>query len=245
MWYKSEISKNIDGLEPFLALFAKTEDFYKHLFENIYFFKKSDVEQQALQMLNKISNNEKLPVRFTLKCEVHYRMPNMTNARGFSKKKFKNKKDAQEFAENNELVHHDTGINVCVDKDGNYYVRKEIENLLGYKVSTGAKSEIVNYVISHVFAETQNPLFFTSLWNIVFIPNYLSYILDKPNENCALVRKVKSIVKAACFDIYNPNYLLNKELIDEDEELKKSITAFRELRDRNFITLKFLEKKNL
>jgi len=244
MWYKNEINSNIDGMESFLSLFETTEDFYSHLFKSIKFFKQEDVKFQSMSMLKSIGENKKLPVRFTMKSKDFFHIPTDTNQRMYNKKTFKNRKEAHDFAETNNLVHTKTGINVCFDKDGNYYVKKNICKATGYKVSVGAKSHMFNYTISHVWGHTEHPLFFSSLWNIVLIPDYLSYILDKPDAINPITHKIKTLVKAACFELYKPNELLDREVIEDSNKLKDDRDVFRKLIADNKIAINYIETIN-
>jgi len=216
-WYKDLVNNVNDGLIPLLSLFKNEKDFYTHYLSNVKFFKVEIVEKASRELLERIKNKEKIPVRYSLKSDDFFKFSNEFNQRGFSVKKFKNRKDAHDFSEQNILTHKETEINICIDKDGNYYVKKLIKDLTGLKVSAGSICDYVNYTISHVWGKTDNPLFFTSLWNIVLIPNYLSFILDKPDSSNIIVSNVKKMVKALCVEKYNPNHLMNSEIIDMNE----------------------------
>ena len=243
MWYEKELNKEIDGMEAFLSLFKTTEEFYNHFFNSIKFFKQHIVKEQSALLLKNIEEKQKIPVRFTMKSNTVFRIPTDGNQRGFIKKTFKNKKEAHDFAEVYQLVHTQTGINVRIDKDNTYYIKKEILSATGHKVSTGSKSNLFNYTISHVWGNTENPLFFSSLWNIVLIPTYLSYILDKPSSTNPITHKIKTLVKAACFDLYKPNELMKREIIVVDERLENSVSVLRKLIEGKLITINYLESK--
>jgi hypothetical protein len=243
MWYKEHLNNEIDGMEDLLSLFETTEAFYEHLFKSIKFFKQSIVQESARSLLKKIDENEKIPVRYTMKTKDFFHSPTDSNQRGFNKKNFKNKKDALYFAEIENLVHTKTGIRICIDSDNNTYVKKEIFATTGYKVSSGAGSHMFNYEISHIWGNTENPFFFSSLWNVVLIPKHLSYILDKPDSNNPITRKIKRLVKGACFELYNPNELMKRDLIIVDETLLESTYVFRELIRNKKIVVNFIEAK--
>lgn len=241
MWYNNDLSSKIDGIEPFLRFFSTEEKFYNHFFENTIFFKQSTVKERSANLLRKIEGKEKIPVRFTMKSKDYFRIPTEDNQRGFNKKTFKNRKEAHDFAVTKNLVYKDTGINIQIDKDGNYYVRNEIRQATSKKVNSGSNSDIVNYEISHVWGNTENPLFFSSLWNIVLIPNYLSYILDKPDKENKTIKRVKTLIKAACFDLYNPNELMNEVIINLDNELKDGLDDYKKLKEKGIITIHFID----
>ena len=126
MWYKELINNqnSFDGLEPLLKLFKKKERFVDHFVSSVLFFPSDIVEKQAQELQEKIKKSEALPVRFTLKSREHFHYPNDKNQKGTSSKTFKNRKDAQVFSEKNDLRHRKTTIKVKIDKDGNYYVRR-------------------------------------------------------------------------------------------------------------------------
>ncbi|MEI8203613.1 MAG: hypothetical protein WCH34_11405 [Bacteroidota bacterium] len=230
-----------DGLDPLLKLFINEDEFLTHFFSNVKFFKPEIVEIQSRELLNKIENeiDNPIPVRFSMKSKKYFYFKNETTNSGTSKRSFKNKSDAQSFNSNQELFHKETDIKVCIDKDGNYYVRKEILNAIDFKVSQGLTSDIKNYMICHIWGETSNPLFFTSLWNIALIPNYLSFITDKPDENSQIVRIIKNTLKAISIELYNPNKLLNRNVI--------SYSSFETDLARKYIengTIQFIDKKS-
>ena len=210
-------SKVIDGMDNLLCLFGNNqEEFLHHFFANIQFFKPESIEKQKNDFKEKINLGEPFTVRYTLKAKKYFQYENSESTSGFSKKSFKNKSDAGDFAKIKNLIHNDTKLNVLIDKDGNYDVRKQIFDTTNYKVSQGAISNIKNYMICHVWGETHNPLFFTSLWNIVLIPHYISFLTDKPDENSILVRRLKDILKILCIKIYKPQNILNELNADYD-----------------------------
>jgi hypothetical protein len=215
-WYKKNLNGEIDGLEPLLALFESEDDFVKYFFAHVKFFNPNIVKKHSNLLLGKIENGDSIPVRYSMKTKKYFYYKNEVTNSGTSKKSFKNRSDAQNFAKSTDLFHRETGIKVCIDKDGNYFVRNEIFEAIGYKVSQGAISDIKNYMISHIWEYTENPLFFTSLWNITLIPHFLAFILDKP-DNDGLIGKIKNISKAICFRIYNPTNLMSKYNLEIEE----------------------------
>lgn len=216
MWYSKIINEH-DGLATMLSMFDSEESFLEHFILNTIFFHPDEVTKQAEELKGKIDNGDKIPVRFSMKSKKMFHFENEKNINGKSSRTFKNKKEAKEFAEKNELVHTVTKIPVIIDKDGNYFVRSEIYKYTGYRVSQGAISDIQNYMIGHIWANTDNPYFFTSLWNFALIPQYMAFILDKPDANSELVRKIKVLTEAVCFILYKPNELLDKKLIDGEK----------------------------
>jgi hypothetical protein len=234
-WYSDLLFKNNqvktnDGLTSLLDRFERFEEFIKHFIENSIFFKEEHIEKQQLDFKKRLINNEKIPVRFSTKSQKHFSFK-AENSRGFSVKKFKNRSEAQKFSTENDLYYKDEEtqkeIKVLIDKDGNYHVRKQIENYTGIKVSQGTKvSNYSNYTISHIWEDsTTHPLKFTALWNIVLIPSYLSFILDKTDEHTELSRKIKLIFRGLCYDLYSPKILtqVEKDKLNKALEFSKAM----------------------
>lgn len=94
-------------------------------------------------------------------------------------------------------------IEVLLDVDGNREVRRIINSVTGIVVSQGNKSDILFGKISHIWGETSNPFFFTSLWNIVIVPAYFNDILDKDGGTDPRIDMIKEQFKAVCWDMYD------------------------------------------
>ncbi len=219
MWY-SEIINKKDGLESILCLFKNEREFINHYFSSVLFFDTKSVSIQANKIKENIKNNEKIPVRFSTKAKAHFYFHKNNNLNKKHSKNFKNRKEARIFAEANDLFHNESNIKVLTDKDGNYYVRKEIFNYTGYRVSQGAISDYKNYTISHVWGNTSNPYFFTSLWNISLIPQTFSFILDKSKNNSSLVKKIQIITEILHQKLYCINSIF-KCAFDFEEDYSK------------------------
>jgi hypothetical protein len=219
-WYTELIFKENDvkvkdGLTSLLDNFESFELFLKHFIENCIFFKKEHIEKQEIRFKEMLKNNEKFTVRFSTKSEKHFYFKS-ENSRGFSVKNFKNKAEGLKFCETNDLFYEmEDGreIPITFDKDGNYEVRNQIKNYTGIVVSQGTKiSTHTNYTISHIWENTTiNPLRFTALWNIVLVPSYISFVLDKSDDHSELARKIKLIFRGLCLSYYSPEDLTKKE----------------------------------
>lgn len=214
MW-KSKRYDEFDGLTPLLEFFKNEDDFIEHYIKYSRFFSPEAVQEQAKVNKEKVETGEKFPVRFSKKNKEYFYFKNEQGKE--SKRTFKTKEDAKRFTESNDLIHRDTEMSVEIDKDGNYYVRKAIVDHTGLRISQGAISNVKNSVISHIWGKTENPLFFTSLWNIAITPNYLSFILDKPDANGDLVKRIKRIFKATCYLLYSPQEEIDPKWFDEKE----------------------------
>ncbi len=228
-------NSQMDGMDSLLSVFENENDFVLHFFQHVKFFRPEMVAKQAKDIHEIIMNEDPLPVRFSLKSKKYFHYINTDTNSGKSKKAFKNKSDAQSFTLEKGLTHNDTGINVCIDKDGNYFVRKQIFDAINYRVSQGAISDITNYMICHVWGETANPLFFTSLWNITLIPHYMSFLTDKPDENSPLVKRIKDVLKAICIELYNPQELLKVQNPEYDASKFFAFQDVKNLEDRKYV----------
>lgn len=226
--------KTNDGLVPLLEMFKSEEEFIRHFIENTIFFKKDHIITQEEEYFKaSLEENKKLFVRFSTKSEKYFRFKS-DNERGFSVKKFKNKSEAINFSRNNELFFKDKDkveILVEIDKDGNYEVRNQIKKFTGIRVSEGSKvSNFHNYTISHIWGKTEHPLFFTALWNLTLIPTYLGFILDKPDENSEIVRKLKLIMQGLCYEFYKPSIFDKTEI----ENIKTAIDFAKKCQSENY-----------
>lgn len=101
-------------------------------------------------------------------------------------------------------------IKVELDKDGNYEVKGIIKSLTDTSVSAGKNSDIKFGKISHIWGETSNPFFFTSLWNIVIVPAYFNDILDKDGSSDPRIDMIIEQFKAVCWDKYDIQGKLSK-----------------------------------
>ena len=226
--------KSKDGLASLLDLFTSEDDFIKHFIENTVFFKKEHIERQQLEFFdNYLANKKHLYARFSTKSNKHFYFKS-ENGRGFSVKKFKNRKEAHDFSRKNELYYRldaENEILVHIDKDGNYEVRNQIAKFTDIRVSQGTlMSNYTNYMIGHIWGQTENPLYFTALWNIALIPTYLAFLLDKPDDNSNIVKKLKQIMKGLCYEFYDPKVISDKQL----NEMKTEIEFAKKIQEAGY-----------
>ena len=115
-----------------------------------------------------------------------------------------------------------------------------IQKATGYTISTN-NSDFINYTLSHVWSNTtHNPYYFSSLWNIVIIPTYLNYIMDKPEVQDPINGKIQNLIKAICIELYQPETLMNGKV-----KVEKPNEKFLELAKKaiNNKWIHFLGKK--
>lgn len=202
----NENKKN--GFDLLYKLVEIDNDFIKFFVESSLFISPDYIKDQADKMLKKIKNEERLPVRFSSKMKEHFT----------SKKKrvsaIKTKTDAVSFSRKFDFFSNERPfVKIEFDSTGNKAVVDAIERYTKCRVST-FKSNIINYTISHVWAQTFDPLFFSSLWNIVLVPSFLNPIMDKPSHQQKINGEIQSMIRAICIELYNPNELLRELPID-------------------------------
>lgn len=217
-------------MQSLLRLFENEGHFIVHFAKNVLFFKPDVVKKQTQDLFCNISKHEKIPVRYSRRFNDLYSVDfNIVNDNAF----IKSKEEAISLSINYPVLHKETQTLILVDKDGNRSVRDTIRKYTGNIVSQGSGNNIVNYTISHVWARTENPYYFTSLWNICLVPEYLSFILDKPDNN-GIIMAVKDLIKSICIRLYNPNALMNNKIqIEKTDQTSKELAQI--LIDNNMI----------
>ena len=159
---------------------------------------------------------EAIPVRYTSKGAFFRQHEVKTTT-----PRFRNKKEAVLFTKDsaNAVFHKDTKIRVCFDPDGNYYPKKEILKYTGHRVSWGSTSSVVNYNIAHIWGKTDNPLFFSLLWNYALIPCHCTFLTDKKEENDVVMKNIKNLLKAISIELYDPNRIMdwNQDVLSIDD----------------------------
>ncbi|MCH5334851.1 MAG: hypothetical protein J1D86_03480 [Alistipes sp.] len=220
-----------NGLDILIAALSNDGGLTNHLIGNTLFVQPDKVREQAKAMLD-LSKDGKLPVRFSTEEYVYCKADMRRHKRLFS-----NKTEAVRRSESDDIYTTvRPGIRVMVDKDGNYWVRRAIRDYTGHTVSAGAISTIKNYMISHIWANTADPYFFTSLWNIALTPLHCSFILDKPDEHHPEIRNTKELFKAICWQLYRPNELMHTRLVDEpDSQMLRTAQSFIDNKQLIFI----------
>ena len=230
---KSDLKNGFNSL--FDLIDASQDDFVRFFVKNSLFISPEYIQSQAQELLQQIENGDKIPVRFSLKMKEHFKATDKYVST------IKNRKDAVNISREFDIYSkRRADVKVEFDSTGNKSVVDAIEKYTKCRVST-SQSHIINYSISHVWAQTYDPLFFSSLWNIVLVPSYLNPIMDKPKHQQKLNGEIQSVIKAICNELYNPNELLNDSLIKkETEEIQKKA---REIIAAGLI--KYLPKQNL
>ena len=107
------------------------------------------------------------------------------------------------------------GVSIIIDYDGNDFVRTAIHRYTGVWVCENNRVNMLrNYVISHIWPDTADPFYFSSLWNVVIIPAHCNDIMDKDPKSHHVVAAIQNLFRAICYLLYNPNnYLTDIENI--------------------------------
>ena len=107
-----------------------------------------------------------------------------------------------------------SGIPVVIDSNNNNFVHTAIGKYTGIAIGKGLGNLIHNYIVSHIWARTYDPFYFSSLWNVVIIPAHCNDIMDKDPTLHPIVAAIQNLFRAICYLLYNPNnYLTDIENI--------------------------------
>ena len=202
-----------DGLDVLIKLAEHDGGLTEHLIKNTIFFHPDIVAEQAKKMrLTAISG--KLPVRFSRKKSLYKIVDGIIQERSFSR----DTEAAKKCEEEDIYTIVRDGIKVLVDRDGNYWVRQQIKQYTGEIVSVGKRNTIPNYMLSHIWGNTNDPYFFSALWNLTLTTMHCSFILDKPDSHHEQIKAIKGLYKALCWELYRPDKLMDIDFIDIPEQ---------------------------
>ena len=220
---------SIDGLDFLMDNFFKDDIILDELFKYIYFINKDLVNEQASQILVDIKNSIPIPVRYSQKDGAYFK----NNSTRKSSPRFKNRKDAYKSLSTEKYFSSEKGrgdIRVCIDSDGNKSIKDFISLRTNHSFKSG-KSTIINCMISHIWGNTNDPLFFSLLWNIVITPLPLSFILDKDalktykiidnQKHRDFILEFKELIKAISILLFNPNEIMDEILIENSKDFPK------------------------
>ena len=86
----------------------------------------------------------------------------------------------------------------------NHHVQAKINDYTGYTL-IGDHSILKNYIISHIWGQASDPRYFTNFWNIVLVPAWANFLLDKNPPKASLASKFKATMMAICEKYYSMN----------------------------------------
>lgn len=240
-----------DGLDILIDVFSSHGiSLEKHMVENSIFICPDKVEEQMNDLMNLLRNqnqpnnyikkgNSKLPVRFSEDAaNVKYLDVFGNDLRPvITKKRIGNKVcKAQDVytqiypgAIPSGVVPVSpmsdySGLPIIIDYDGNDFVRTAIHRYTGVWVCENNRVNMLrNYVISHIWPDTADPFYFSSLWNVVIIPAHCNDIMDKDPTLHPIVAAIQNLFRAICYKLYGPNNYLT----DIENILKQSNPEIR------------------
>lgn len=138
-------------------------------------------------------------------------------------RKSKARQDDNSFFYNSEINEDYKSIPIIKDSDGNKEVKNMIEKETGYTVSGGYDSLFQYYIISHIWGEAYDPRNFTNFWNIVIVPAWANFLLDKHGSDDELTKMFINTFKAICIKHYQMEDM-NWQSIDKDiKNLKPNV----------------------
>jgi hypothetical protein len=191
------MSNLLDGLNGIV-----NENSIKQVIRSILFFDKEIVEQQSLDIKRDIEQGVPVPVRYT--SNRHFYKQNEVKR---TEPPFLSKKMALEYVKNPQnkpVFHRETNLKVRFDNDGNYATKKDIEKYTKH-ILTGKERTIVNYNIAHIWGKTDNPLFFSLMWNYCLVPAPYAFLTDK--KDCISLH-IQNLIQAISIQLYNPDHFL-------------------------------------
>ena len=185
---KPDIHK-IDGIDPIVTLLNGDEAFVKLAIESSYFFSIEIVKERHSELCKLFKGSSPIPARKSNKKDNH-------------------KNDEKHSQENGHWYYEDNDLKktpIDIDGDGNKSVREIIRDKTGYTIAEGKKCIFQNYNISHIWGRAYDPRYFTSLWNIVFIPSWANSLMDKDAISESIASKLKNTYMSICENLYFKN----------------------------------------
>lgn len=175
-----------NGIESLLAKFGSQENFVKAVVENSYFFMKDDVHDRFTVVSADVQNRKVLYARKSIDVKVQ--------SNGW-------------FHGINENTPKTLDIPISIDPTGNREVQNLITTITGYTVSSGKGSIFQNFIISHIWGKAFDPRNFTNLWNLVIVPAWGNFLLDKTDSQDELTLKMINTFKAIAIKRYKMSKL--------------------------------------
>lgn len=168
----------IDGTRFLIELLGGEKEFIKKAVAETYFFDETLVEGYLCDFIKKYEEKEALPARY-------------------SGKRVKSDQKGKR-----PIIEQGNYEKCLIDNGGNNDVKKIIKEKTLY--TFGKNSILVNYKISHVWGEAQNPRYFTNLWNIALVPAWANDLLDKETAHSGTIEsKMINTYRALCMKRYS------------------------------------------
>ena len=173
-------SNFMDGVDTLLnALNTDIDGFVKLVVESSLFFPKRDVLYQHDKIGREWNENKgNLYARRSRNPEIQI------------------KEDKKVY-----FIHTSGNRWIKLDAYGNNEISKLLRNDYGLNVDHGIASNLHNYNISHIWGKASDPRFFANLWNVVLIPSWANFLMDKNSKN-ENARKLQETFRAICHNYY-------------------------------------------
>jgi hypothetical protein len=194
------MNKLLDGFD---GIIENNDSSIQHVIGSVLFFKEDIVKQQASRVIQRIEEGASIPVRFN--STQHFYKPNDVRT---TVPRLKSRKEAVQYTKEKPLYHQKTDIRICFDNDGNYIPKKDIYQYTHQRIS-GKKRTIINYTISHIWGNTNNPLFFSLMWNYCLVPAPYDFLTEKKDE---VSMRVQNLIKAISVELYDPYMLMRGKI---------------------------------
>lgn len=187
--------ESLDGNVSLIKLFGNKKRFIEEALKNSIFMNPINVNSRFIDIQTAFNSTSTTPLLFARKSENGKIQTIQTI------------KPEVRFFNYVDLNGTPRKIKIRKDKDGNEEVRRIIKNSTGFDVSNGAKSNIINYKISHIWQNAFDPRYFTNLWNIVLVPSWANDLLDKTKFANLFILQLINTYRAVCEKYYQMNLL--------------------------------------
>lgn len=197
----SKLTKLVENVDTSLIL---------HMVSNTLFPSEKLVKKRTNEIITSLRNNDKIHARFS-SGNVYYQVINNKK----TDTKFKNRKQAKELTEKGDFFYKDNQVKVIIDSNGNYKICEYLKDNTKINITSGdSKRNCYGYMISHIWSNAINPLFFSSFWNIALMPQYLSFILDKGKE-LASIKYAQELYKGIAYTLYESSILQMNDILQK------------------------------
>ncbi len=206
-----------NGIKELAELFKNSHfSLINYMISHSLFPEPDLVKQRAKEIAQLIENNDKIPARFST--GNNYYDVNCT------KVKFQSRKEGCDKTNQGDFYFAENGIKVQIDSNGNKTICDYLADNTSINITSGSSQRnCYGYMISHIWGRAINPLFFSNFWNIVLIPQFVSFILDKGDE-MASIKYSKELYKALAFVLYKDSIDMINSALAKANKAKLDIT---------------------
>ena len=213
------ITYDYNGIKKLAELFKSAHlSLINYMVSHSLFPKPELAEQRAKEIAQQLVNNDKVWARFSTG----------NNYYDVNRKivYFQKRKEGVDKTNQGDYFFKENGIKVKIDSNGNKKICDYLANNTKINISSGnSQRNCYGYMISHIWGNAINPLFFSNFWNIVLTPQFVSFILDKGDE-MASIKYSKELYKAIAYVLYKDSIkIINDALVEVNKANKTDIKA--------------------